>query len=145
MTTMTVRNRAYNPWTLFRDLEDAVCRAGQEAPESGAAWTPAVDLCETEDAYLIEADVPGVRQEDLAITVHEDTLTLKGERKRGGEMPDNGYRRVERRFGAFERRFRLPRGIDADKVNARFAHGVLTITVPKQEEAKPRQINVSVN
>ncbi|MBN2311909.1 MAG: Hsp20/alpha crystallin family protein [Candidatus Hydrogenedentes bacterium] len=137
------------PWSALRDLEADFNRMfgnvfGEVAP-SERKWAPAADLKETADAYTIEADLPGVKKEDIELTVLDDTITIKGERKTEKEGKDAGYHCVERRYGGFQRRFRIPGGFDAAKVKADYEHGVLRVTLPKREESKPKQIEVKVN
>lgn len=147
MTRLIVRNAACTPRALWDDVEETLARIARggtaRETDAPAPWTPAVDLRETEDAYLIEADLPGVKKDALDITVQDGLVTVKGERKRGVEGEAAAYRRTERRHGPFERTFRLPRGVDPDQVAARFEDGVLTITAPKPAEMKPRQVQVT--
>lgn len=110
-----------------------------------AAWAPAVDTLETDDALLLRADVPGVTPEDVDIEVHDNVLTLSGERKVETDVKEENFHRVERNFGSFRRRFTLPRTVDAEKIEASYHAGVLEIKLPKRPEAKPRQIKVAVN
>lgn len=135
-------------WPTFGGLDLQLERLlNADAPATKGVrdhWVPAVDIQETEDAYLIEADLPGLAQKDIDVQVLEDRITIRGTRKREAKHKENGYWRYERSEGAFERSFRLRGGIDAAKVNAQFEKGVLSITVPKPESTKPRQINVKV-
>ncbi len=109
-------------------------------------WIPVVDIFENNDQEIVlRAELPGIAKEDVDVRVENNTLTLKGERKREHEVKDDQYHRVERSYGTFSRSFSLPSRIDTDKVRADFKDGVLTITLPVKEEAKPRQISVSVN
>ena len=109
------------------------------------ALTPAVDVEETADAYLFRADLPGVSAKDVKVTVHNDTLTLRGERKREEKSSDGSRHRVERAYGAFERSFTLALPVRADQVKASYKDGVLEIHVPKADEARPRDIEVQIN
>ena len=106
-------------------------------------WSPRVDVHETEDSVLIEADLPGIKPENVEIDVEGDVLTLSGERKTEREEKGEGYHRSERTFGRFERRFALPETVDREKIGAGYKDGVLTITLPKREAVKPRKIEVS--
>ncbi len=106
-------------------------------------WRPAADVRETEDAFIVEAELPGLKKEDVSVTFEDGTLTLSGERKFEEETNGSNLRRVERSYGAFSRSFRLPREIDAEGVTANFRDGILTINVPKTETAKPRSIEIS--
>ncbi|HEY3743855.1 MAG TPA: Hsp20/alpha crystallin family protein [Bryobacteraceae bacterium] len=114
-------------------------------PASGHRWMPAVDIRETENALVVKADLPEVDEKDIDIQIENGTLTLKGERKfEKDETGKGGYHRIERSYGTFARSFTLSDTIDAEKVAAEFKNGVLTITLPKKEAAKPRTIKVAV-
>jgi HSP20 family protein len=115
------------------------------ASPAGGTWVPAIDIRETEDSYLIEADVAGLKKDDIELTVEDNVLTLKGERKHESEEKKEGYRRIERRYGSFRRSFELPAGVDTGKVKADVKDGVLSVTLPKPEEVKPKQIEVNYN
>lgn len=134
-------------WPTFGELERHFDRMLNTPAESAPLtnWNPAVDIHETDDAYLLEADMPGVKKEDLDIQVLEDRLTIRGSRKREDRHEEKGYWRCERAEGTFERSFRLRGGLDASKVEAHFENGVLKMTLPKPEATKPRQIEVKVN
>ena len=113
--------------------------------EIGArAWMPAVDIRETADSYLVYADLPGLTKEHLSITMENNVLTISGERRfeRDAENSDS-YHRVERSYGSFSRSFTLPSRVKNDEVQASFQDGVLTVTIPKLEEARPRQIAIN--
>ena len=108
-------------------------------------WAPPVDIYETEAKDLvIKAELPDMTREDIEVTVENNTLTLKGERKMPAEVKEEQFRRVERAYGAFSRSFTLPNTVDAGKVSAEYKHGVLSVKLPFREEAKPRTINVEV-
>lgn len=123
-------------WDPFRDFGFG----------SGAAtWVPPVDIYQNGDHELVlKAEVPDMSREDIDITVENDVLTIKGEKKLSGEVKEERFHHVERRYGAFTRSFSLPRTVDASKVSAEYRNGVLTVTLPLREEAKPRQIKVDV-
>ena len=113
--------------------------------EFGAAWMPPVDIYTTADHQLvIKAEVPGMNKDDIDITVENFTLTVRGEKKTQQEVKDDQFHRVERSYGAFTRSFALPHTVDANNVQAEYKDGVLTITLPRREEAKPKQIKVNV-
>jgi HSP20 family protein len=135
-------------WPSLRDMESRLGRLFNNWPvepeQAGLGWVPAVDLHETEDAYILEADLPGMKKEDIQLSITEDVVTLKGERKEQSEKKSEGFHRVERLYGSFQRSFRIPGGIDSKSVDARFDSGVLKVTLPKPEERKPRQIDVQV-
>lgn len=109
-----------------------------------AMWSPMVDIHETEDNILVVAELPGVKQGDIQVSIDGDVLTLKGERKRETEVTKDQYHRIERNYGKFERSIMLPSVIDADRVKATYRDGVLEIQLPKKEEAKPKGIKVEV-
>jgi len=108
-------------------------------------WIPRADVSERGDAYVIKAELPGVSKDDVKITLDENVLTVKGEKKQEKEEKDRNYHRVERSYGSFERSFRLPTSVKSDKIDAMYKDGVLTITLPKAEEAKPKEIEVKVS
>ena len=144
-------------WEPFRDfctLQDRMNRMFggiSRRPEStdegltAGSWTPSVDVYETNDSIVLKADLPGMSQNDVEISVEGNTLTVKGERKFEKEVNEKEYYRMERSYGTFTRSFTLPPTVDADKIDAAFAQGVLKITLPKREESKPKQIKVKIN
>ena len=116
------------------------------APGNGGTlrrWLPPMDLVETEDHFVLRADLPGMSESDVNIELEDNVLTLSGERKAEHETKNEGYYRVERAFGSFSRSLTLPKGIDAEAVTANFDRGVLEIRVPKPEERKPRRIEIA--
>ena len=119
-----------------------------DTPVSGGTalrrWVPAMDLVETEDHFVLRADLPGLSEEDVAIELEDRVLTLSGERRAEHEERQDGYHRVERATGSFSRTLTLPEGIDADGIEASFDRGVLEVRVPKPEERKPRKVAISV-
>ena len=136
-------------WNPFREFEDRLGRvfAGMPAdPEWNlGTWAPAIDIHEDENQYTLKADLPGIKKEDLSLTVVDNVVTIKGERKQETEKKEKGYHRIERAYGSFQRAFQIPGGVDASKVEASFENGVLTVALPKPEATKPRQIEVKVN
>jgi HSP20 family protein len=110
-----------------------------------ADWTPLADITEDDKEYLIKAELPDVRKEDVKVTVENGMLTISGERKFEKEEKNKKYHRVERAYGSFVRSFTLPEDADASKVKAEFRDGVLTVHLPKSERAKPKQIDVKVS
>jgi len=109
-------------------------------------WVPAVDIFETDSHDLVvRAELPGMNREDIEVTVENSTLALKGEKSFDPDVKEDHYRRIERSYGTFQRSFTLPNTVDASKVSADFKNGVLTVTLPFREEAKPRTINVEVS
>ena len=113
------------------------------ATDSAGDWQPIVDLRETEEEFVLEAELPGMSKDDVKLTLEEGVLTLSGERKLESENEGKALRRLERRFGSFTRSFSLPRDIAGDKVKASFDNGLLRVTVPKSEQRKPRSIKIS--
>lgn len=109
---------------------------------AAGSWHPAVDIFETKDNVVLKAELPGVEKKDFSIEVKDNLLTLKGERKFEKETREENYYRMERAYGSFSRSFTLPTTVDKDKVKAKFKDGVLEVTIPKTEAAKPKQINV---
>jgi HSP20 family protein len=116
---------------------------GKEASARISTWTPSVDIYETDDALVIKTELPGVSKDDVSIDVHENTLTLRGQRKHEAEVKDEHYHRVERAYGSFQRSFVLPTMIDYEKVQATFKDGVLELHLPRLESAKPRRIAIN--
>ena len=115
---------------------------GSESGTLTAAWTPAVDVFEDKDAVKIVAELPGVKAEDVKISLESQTLTMRGEKRQVAEEKTERVHRYERTYGAFERTFALPRTVDADRIEASYADGLLTVTLPKVERARPRQIEI---
>jgi len=105
-------------------------------------WLPAVEISENNDQYLVKAEVPGVNPGEIDITVHENTLTISGEKKQEQKEGEGENYRTERFYGRFQRSITLPHGVDANKIEASYKDGVLTIKLPKSEQAKPKQIQV---
>lgn len=144
MKTLPVRtNRSLTPWFFNDDLESTLDRFFRNTAAPGAAFAPAVDLHETEDAYVIEADLPGMKKDDINIEVLEDTVTIQGVRNDETEEKRENYHRIERHRGEFKRSFRIPGGFDASAVKAEFNDGVLKLNLPKQEVQKARRISVN--
>ena len=143
----------WDPFREFSRLQDRVNRVfsspydrfGGDALLTSGAWVPPVDIYQNgEHELVLKAELPGLSREDIEITVDNGTLSIKGEKKLGGEVKDEEFHRIERQYGAFSRSFSLPNTVDPSKVGADFRNGVLTIRLPLREEAKPRQIKVEV-
>lgn len=134
-------------WGGFQELESQLDRIfnGNATRRTSGVWAPPVDIYETADAYVLHADLPGVTKEEIEVQVVENQIAIRGTRKLGHTAEEKGYRRFERAEGRFERSFRIREGVDASKVEAKFENGVLTVTLPKPEEAKPRQIEVKIS
>jgi HSP20 family protein len=105
-------------------------------------WVPAMDLVESDDHFVLKADLPGLGEEDVAIEIRDNTLTISGERRSEYERKERGWYRVERSTGSFSRSLALPEGVDADAVTAEFDKGVLEIRIPKPEQRKPRRVQI---
>ena len=143
---------AIERWDPFREaislrdamnslLQESFVRPGAALPDGGPATLP-LDVAEGEDEFVVKASLPGVKPEDVQITVHGDTLTIRGESKTEGEKKGEHWHIRERRFGAFQRSVSLSTPVNSDKAQAHYEHGVLTLTLPKAESAKPRQIKI---
>ena len=141
----------YQPWTVLRRFHDDINRvfdeseAGANADVSSAvtsAWTPAIDIREEKDSFVLTADVPGVNAKDIEITMENGILTVTGERVAESNGESEGFRRRERVHGTFYRRFTLPDTADAERISAKGVNGVLEIVIPKQEKVRPRRIEV---
>ena len=142
----------YEPWSAMRQLQNEMSRVFDHAvvgAEDGSnvvtsRWTPAVDIKEDSERFVITADVPGVEPKDIEVTMENGVLTIKGERTlEARDEGDNGYRRVERNYGSFYRRFTLPDTADAEAISASGKHGVLEVTIPKRAALQPKRIAVS--
>src|ERR671923_1781553 len=140
--------RRWDPFQELSSIQNELNRLfGQTFGEGSeevrmAAWVPAVDVAETQDRFLITAELPGLRPEDVDISVENSVLRIQGERRFYDERKEDDFHRIERRFGSFTRSITLPSTADAENIQASFDAGVLTIEVPKREEAKPRKIQV---
>ncbi len=143
-------------WDPFRELEEisnrldrmftrpAIARGNGKELLTVADWVPTVDISETDQAYLIKAELPEVKKEDVKVTLEEGVLTIQGERRQEREEKGKKFHRVERSYGRFVRRFALPEGVDDGQVKAEFKDGMLNLNLPKSEKAKPRAIEVKV-
>lgn len=144
-----------NPWDVMRELatmQDRMNRIwtsvydrGQEDVSGRGSWMPAVDIYESAaNELVLKAELPGLKREDIDLTVENNTLTIRGERHKDESVSEDRYHRIERKFGPFLRSFTLPPTVDASRVRADYRDGVLSVTLPTREEARPRQIQVSV-
>ena len=125
-----------------RVFGDAVGRTGEES--NLTPWAPAVDIYETEQELVVKADLPEVNPQDLDIRVENNILTIRGERKFENKVNEENYLRIERSYGSFSRSFSLANSVNSDAIKADYQNGVLTLSIPKREEAKPKQIKVNV-
>ena len=144
----------YEPWGLLRRFNEDVNQLFNESRIASTAdgdqssiatsnWTPAVDIKEEDGRFVLKADIPGVEAKDIEVTMDDGVLTIKGERRHESEEDANGYKRVERSYGSFYRRFSLPDTANAEGITAQGKDGVLEVSIPKQEKAQPRKITVS--
>ena len=111
---------------------------------NGGTWSPAVDISETENALMVSAEIPGMKKEEIKISIHNNILVLKGEKKKEKEEKEEKYHRIERTYGSFTRSFSLPTSVDPNKVKASYKDGILYVELLKKEEAKPKEISVNV-
>jgi HSP20 family protein len=135
----TLQNEMNRLFNTFVDQPNPTGRGG-----GARRWIPAMDLVETGDHYVLRADLPGLSEEDVNVQLEGNTLTISGERKPEHEAQQEGYYRLERGFGGFSRSLTLPEGVDPDGVRAHFDRGVLEIRIPKPEQKKPRQVQISL-
>ncbi len=140
----------WDPWREIEDMFDRYTRAGgvprgggQEVARPGD-WTPRVDIAETDQAFVIKAEVPEVKKDDVKITVDNGILSICGERKREKEEQGKTFHRVERFYGQFTRSFTLPENVDEDNITATFKDGMLSLEIPKTEKAQPKAIEVKL-
>ena len=130
---------------LNRVIGDTYGRSHDDGFMTTGEWVPPVDIYQNGDHELVlEAELPDMSREDIEVSVDKGTLTIKGEKKVTGEVKEEQFHRVERRYGTFSRSFSLPPTVDAAKIGAEYKNGVLTVRLPLREEAKPRQIKVDV-
>lgn len=140
----------YEPFGLLSQLQKELTHSfanfGAEWGDnlvSTTSWMPAVDVKEEEKQFIIHADIPGVKPEEIEVSLEAGVLTIKGEKKSESKTEKDGYKRVERSYGAFCRSFSLPGAVGSDVVTAKFKNGVLEIVVPKSEATKPKRITIS--
>ncbi len=144
-------------WDPFRELEDvssrlnrifgrSLVRTGQDNEMLATAdWMPSVDISETDAAYLIKGEIPGVRKEDVKVTLQDGMLTIQGERKQEKEEKNKKLHRVECSYGNFVRSFRVPDDVDESAARAEFKDGMLNVTLPKSAKAKPKSVDVAIS
>lgn len=142
----------FDPFRDIWDLKDDIDRVffgygrgdkGKERPLS--SWSPAVDVAEDKEHFKFHVELPGVKKEDVKISLNDGVLSVRGERSFKDEEKKKNYHRIERSYGMFERSFTLPNTVMADKIEANMKDGVLEIMVPKREEAKPKEIEIKVS
>ncbi len=144
-------------WDPFRELQDMSQRLNQvfARPPGGlvpgrewmsvADWSPAVDVSESDGEYVIKAELPEVKKEDVKVTLEDGSVTLQGERKQEKEEKGKRYHRIERSYGSFMRSFELPENVDSGKAKAEFKDGMLTLSLPKTEKAKSKSLEIKVS
>ena len=142
MTYLTLRRPAGN---LFRFYSPFLAprRVGTDVDTD--KWTPSVDISETTDSFEVRAELPGVEKDDLHVSVKDNLLTLSGEKRQEKVDDTQNYRRVERSYGSFQRRFTLPREVETSDIKAEYTDGVLTLSIPKPETAKPTEIQIATS
>ena len=157
MNTLTRWEPLKTRWNPFRELEEmekrlssifgrqAMRADGEKEALTVAEWSPLVDISEDEKEYLIKAEIPDIKKEDVKLTVQNDVLTISGERKSEKEEKGKKYHRIERTYGSFMRSFTLPEDADGSKVSAEYKDGMLNVRLPKAEKAKPKSIEVKVS
>jgi HSP20 family protein len=140
-------------WEPFRELSslqsemnrlfNAAFEGEGNGPSTARRWSPAMDLLETDEEFVLRADLPGLSESDVSIELEDNVLTLSGERRTEHEDKREGFYRMERAFGSFSRSLTLPKGVDPEAVNASFDRGVLEVRIQKPEQRKPRKITIS--
>jgi HSP20 family protein len=148
MSTIT----RWEPYRTLGSLQDEVNRLfegnfGRNSREASsiAAWAPAVDILENEKELVLKADLPDLEEKDIDVRIENNMLTVSGERKYGKDVKEENYLRVERAYGAFSRSFSLPNTVNTEAIKAEYKNGVLTVRMPKREEARPKQVKVAVS
>jgi HSP20 family protein len=138
------------PWRPFRDLEewerrfdDLLGRPLRRLPIDERGWMPAMDVFEKDDRFVVKAELPGMKDDDIDVSVIGDTLSIKGEKKTETEVKDEDYYRCERSYGTFYRSIPLPSNVDVNKIEASFDDGVLEVTLPKSAKVKPKKVALS--
>ncbi|MDX1610075.1 MAG: Hsp20/alpha crystallin family protein [Halofilum sp. (in: g-proteobacteria)] len=134
------RYETRNPWSQFHQELNRMLGEGSSVATSD--WVPVVDIREDKDQFVLHADLPGVKREDIDITMEEGVLSIRGERRLEEVKEEGEYKRIERAHGTFYRRFSLPDTADPDKISARCNEGVLEVVIPKRETVKPRRIEI---
>ena len=140
MTYLTLRRPARNPFKFYSPFF-APLHAKTDAGTYN--WAPSVDISETDDNFEVRAELPGVAKDDLHVSVKDNLLTLSGEKRQENVDDTQNYSRVERRYGSFQRRFTLPSEVATDNIKAEYSDGVLTLSIPKPEAAKPTEVPIT--
>ncbi|KPL18210.1 MAG: hypothetical protein AMJ92_08980 [candidate division Zixibacteria bacterium SM23_81] len=142
----------WRPWGDLVSIQDEVNRLFDDSfgriparwIESGMRWSPAVDISENKDKIYVDVEIPGMKKEDIKVSLENGVLSLKGEKKQERELKEENCHRVERQYGSFVRSFELPMPVQADKIKASYRNGVLHVELPKAEEVKPKEIPIEV-
>ena len=140
MTYLTLHRPARNPFRFYSPFF-APLRVRTDADRYD--WAPSVDVSETDDTFEVRAELPGVSKDDLHVSVKDNLLTLSGEKRQDNAADTQNYRRVERRYGSFQRRFTLPAEVNTEDIKAEYTDGVLTLSIPKPEAAKPTEVPIT--
>lgn len=140
---------AWNPFRELEEMRNEMSRVfgwpagrGESDGLFESIWSPPVDIAQEGDHYIVKADLPGMKKDEIEITLNGDTLTISGEKKKENETKEDNYYRSERYYGRFSRSLALPSTVDANKIEASYKEGVLSVTIPKSEEARPKQIKI---
>ena len=128
---------------LFDASLGSLFRKAQLSGET--VWSPAVDVYDNKDSFIIKADLPGMTQKDINVSLQDGILTITGQKKHETEVKEDNYYRLERAYGTFQRQLSLPTNVDATNIKATYKDGVLQLSLPKKEESKPKQISVDIN
>ncbi len=149
-----VKWRRRDEWDPFKDLFDLQKEINRlfetsfsRLPQrfiSEESFAPAIDLYEDENEYVVEAELPGLKQDEIKVSVEDDILTISGEKKREKEVKEENLYRSERFYGKFERQIVLPQNTDKENIKASYKNGVLKVVIPKKEEAKPKKVDIKV-
>lgn len=149
MTYVTLRRPARGLFGLHAEMgrmfNDLFASPNEPTDETVNRWSPSVDIAETDSGFEVRAELPGVKQDDVNVSVRDNVLTLRGEKRQEETDEGKNYRRVERHYGSFQRAFTLPPNVNPEAITANYRDGVLTLTVPKVEEAQPKEIPIEVN
>lgn len=141
-----IRWQPREAFAVNREIDNLVNQFwGDAANRNGSAWHPNVDVAQNENEFVLHAELPGMNREDIQVSLEDGVLTLAGERKFETESNDKSYFHRERAYGQFKRSFQLGKDVQADKISATYKDGVLVVTLPKAEEVKPRQIEITVS
>lgn len=146
---------SWNPWKELEQMERRLSTMLGRSPIAGngdqkealsvTKWSPLVDITEDDKEYVVKAELPEMKKEDIKINIHDDVLTVSGERKYEKEEKDRKFHRVERAYGSFMRSFTLPKDAEGSKITAEYKDGVLTVRLPKSEQAKPKTTEVKIS